>query len=453
VSATESTGTAVLDRLRELERQKQAIDVEELALVAQIETEGLAFDLGAKNTAVVLRDALHISARDAAARVKLAAAVMPRRLITGETVEPKHPQTAQALADGVISTRHAATVVAMTDRIDDILADQSAPLYETALLDFARDHDPDLLARFANGLYARVDQDGAFGDIERAHRRRTLTLRRRPDGSATLAGELTCEAAEYVQTLLDTLAKPHLDAKGRPDSRTPAQRRHDAILEALKLLYSSGSLPTANGCATTLVLTATIDEFADGTGIVQTSRGYAIPTAVADRWLDPKAKAILVLLSKTRSILAYSDQHRLFTEQQRLAMFARDRGCSYPGCDARCRGRRRITSPISRLLEERASTTAPLCARPTTPPSNRWDGSRSCSMKSHTGCRRPGSTPTSDHAAIGCTTSPNPSLAEACLPAPPRLPARTPGRNFVPTGPDKPHSPAAELTPRCAFRL
>ena len=83
------------------------------------------------------------------------------------------------------------------------------------------------------------------------------------------------------------------------------------------------------------MLTATVDEFATtGTGIVQTAHGYAIPTAVADRWLDPKAKAILVLLSKTKSILAYSDQHRLFTEQQRLAMFARDKGCSYPGCDA-----------------------------------------------------------------------------------------------------------------------
>ena len=82
------------------------------------------------------------------------------------------------------------------------------------------------------------------------------------------------------------------------------------------------------------MLTATVDDYANGTGIVQTSHGYAIPTAVADRWLDPKAKAILVLLSTTKKIAAYSDQQRLFTEQQRLAMFARDKGCSYPGCDA-----------------------------------------------------------------------------------------------------------------------
>ena len=148
------TGTAVLDRLREIRRQKQALDVEELALIAQVEAECLAYDLGAKNTAVLLRQVLNIGARDAAGRVRLAAAVMPRRTLIGEPVEPAHPQTAAALADGAISTRHAATVVAMTDKIDDVLVDQTAPLFETALLDFARDHDPDLLGRFAHGLYA-----------------------------------------------------------------------------------------------------------------------------------------------------------------------------------------------------------------------------------------------------------------------------------------------------------
>jgi len=106
------------------------------------------------------------------------------------------------------------------------------------------------------------------------------------------------------------------------------------LLEAMKLLFASDRLPTVNGCATTIVLHADLDDYATGTGVVHTGHGYAVPVAVADRWLDPKAKAILVLLNKTKGIEAYSDQHRLFTEQQRLAMFARDKGCSYWGCDA-----------------------------------------------------------------------------------------------------------------------
>ncbi len=112
------TGTAVLDRLREIQRQKQALDVEELALIAQVEAECLAYDLGAKNTAVLLRQVLNIGARDAAGRVKLAAAVMPRRTLTGEPVEPAHPQTAAALAEGTISTRAAATIITVADKIE-----------------------------------------------------------------------------------------------------------------------------------------------------------------------------------------------------------------------------------------------------------------------------------------------------------------------------------------------
>ena len=328
------TGTVVLDRLRELEQQKQAIEVEQLGLIAQVETENLAFDLGAKTTAVLLRDALKIGARDAAWRVKLALAVTPRRMLTGQVVEPAHSQTAVALADGTISARAAATVVTMTDKISDVVVDEAGPLFETTLLEFAADHDAETLARFAHGLFVRVDQDGTLRDVERAHRRRAVSLVRRSDGSATISGELTCEAAEYLETMFDTLARPHLDANGRPDLRTPGQRRHDALLEGLKLLYSSGKLPTANGCATTLVLTAEVAAYATGSGIVETAHGYAVPATVADRWLDPKAKAILVLLSKTKGVVAYSDQQRLFTEQQRLAMFARDKGCSYPGCDA-----------------------------------------------------------------------------------------------------------------------
>ena len=89
-----------------------------------------------------------------------------------------------------------------------------------------------------------------------------------------------------------------------------------------------------NGCATTLVLRAEVDDFAKGQGVAFTAHGVAVPIDVAKGWLDPEARAILVLLSKTRGIVAYSDKHRLFTEQQRLAMFARDKGCSYWGCDS-----------------------------------------------------------------------------------------------------------------------
>jgi hypothetical protein len=39
-----------------------------------------------------------------------------------------------------------------------------------------------------------------------------------------------------------------------------------------------------------------------------------------------------VVLDKTKGITAYSSLHRLFTEQQRLALAAVDGGCTFPNC-------------------------------------------------------------------------------------------------------------------------
>jgi len=206
--------------------------------------------------------------------------VCERTTLTGVPVEPAHPQTAAALAEGSISTRAAATIVRTVDAIDDFVVDDAGPLFEQNLIEFARDHDPETLGRHAHGMKHRLDQDGAYREADRA------------------------------------------------------QRRHDALLEAMKLLFASGQLQTVNGCATTIVLHADLDDFGKGEGVAWTAHGVAVPTNLAKRWLDPEARALMVLLSRTKGIVAYSDKQRLFTEQQRLAMFARDQGCSYWGCDA-----------------------------------------------------------------------------------------------------------------------
>jgi hypothetical protein len=328
------SGPELLAVFREQERIKHQADLVELAVIAKLEARNVAFDLGAKNTVDLLRHACNIGARDAGGRVKLAAAVTERTTLTGVPVEPAHPQTAAALGAGQISVRAAGTIVRTVDAISDFVVDEAGPLFETSLIDFARDHDPETLGKYAHGLKIRLDQDGAYRDLERAQRRRGITPRRRPDGSGPAEVELTSELHEYLATVFDTFGKPHPGPNGERDLRTPAQRRHDALLEAMKLLFASGRLPTVNGCATTLVLHADVDDFAQNQGVAWTANGVAVPMGHAKGWLDPEARAILVLLSKTKGIVAYSDKHRLFTEQQRLAMFARDKGCSYWGCDA-----------------------------------------------------------------------------------------------------------------------
>ena len=44
------------------------------------------------------------------------------------------------------------------------------------------------------------------------------------------------------------------------------------------------------------------------------------------------AQVLPVVLGTARKIEAYGDKHRIFSTNQRLAMAARDLGCSFPGC-------------------------------------------------------------------------------------------------------------------------
>jgi hypothetical protein len=95
----------VLDRLRHIESSRRELEVEEAALIEQVQYRSLATAHGCKKITDFLRYLLTIGARDAAGRIKLSQAVMPRRMLTGELVEPVHPQTAAALAAGAISAR------------------------------------------------------------------------------------------------------------------------------------------------------------------------------------------------------------------------------------------------------------------------------------------------------------------------------------------------------------
>ena len=125
---------------------------------------------------------------------------------------------------------------------------------------------------------------------------------------------------------------------GVGDLRTPTQRRHDALLEALQLTMKARLLPTTAGVTATVILHLDAEAFVTGQGMATTGSGYAIPAETAKRWASngyrTEASILAVLLTRTKRVEAYSSTQRCFTEQQRLAMMARDFGCSFPTCDS-----------------------------------------------------------------------------------------------------------------------
>ena len=65
--------------------------------------------------------------------------------------------------------------------------------------------------------------------------------------------------------------------------------------------------------------------------LVRTGHGALISLAMALK-IATDAQIIPIIFKGAKEIAAYGDTHRLATVNQRLALIARDKGCSFPGC-------------------------------------------------------------------------------------------------------------------------
>ena len=322
----------LLEMLTELEidaRQQAAVGH---AVVAELDARGIAAELGCSSTAVMLSERLRIGRREATARVRLAVELGPRRALTGESLPPRFPRVAAAVADGAISDRHAALICRTVDGLPDAALEQ-ADAAEVMLVEHARTLNPDQLAVLTRTVRACLDPDGILACERDQDRHRHATLTVLPDGSGRLQADLTGEATAVWQTILSTLSRPAPDTEaGEPDRRSPGQRRHDALLDAGHRLLRAGTLPDAGGTPATVLLTLTLKELETRTGLVTTAHGGRISVPQALR-IAAEADIVPVILGDAGGVLAYGLTRRTASIGQRRALAARDGGCSFPACD------------------------------------------------------------------------------------------------------------------------
>ena len=302
------------------------------AVVAELDARGVAGELGCASTAVLLSERLRIGRREATGRVRLAAELGPRRALSGERLPARFPQVAAAVAQGAISGRHAALICRTVDELPEAAVEHAAAV-EAMLVEHARVVNPDQLAVLTRTVRACLDPDGVLVSERDHERRRHATLTALPDGSGRLQAQLTAEATAVWQTILNTLARPVPDSDtGEPDRRSPGQRRHDALADAGQRLLRAGALPDAGGTPTTVLVTLTVDQLEARTGMVTTAHGglISVPQALQ---IAAEANIVPVVIGDAGGILGYGLTRRTASNGQRRALAARDRGCSFPGCD------------------------------------------------------------------------------------------------------------------------
>jgi hypothetical protein len=127
------------------------------------------------------------------------------------------------------------------------------------------------------------------------------------------------------------LAAPCPAADATPDPRTAGQRRHDALHDAgLRLLRSD--LPDTGGAPVTVLVTMTVTDLETRVGQATTAHGGTLSVPAALR-LAADATVIPIVLGDGGGILGYGRSRRCASPAQRAALAARDKGCSFPGCD------------------------------------------------------------------------------------------------------------------------
>ncbi|WP_418003161.1 DUF222 domain-containing protein [Mycobacterium sp. PDNC021] len=215
----------------------------------------------------------------------------------------------------------------------------------------ARHQTPEELRAAANKLLYELDQDGPEPDDTERDRKRGITHgNQRRDGTSEVTGTLTPEARAYWDAIYDKYAAPGMCnpadetpcTSGTPtaeqianDTRTQAQRQHDAQMWIARLALTSGMLGEHNGLPVTVVATATIADLERGTGLAVTHTGSKLPIPDLIRMAAGGAHHYLLIFhNHTRVPLYFGRARRTATPGQRLALFARDRGCTRPNCTA-----------------------------------------------------------------------------------------------------------------------
>ncbi|NMO05323.1 DUF222 domain-containing protein, partial [Gordonia sp. TBRC 11910] len=225
---------------------------------------------------------------------------------------------------------------------------------EAALAEYATQLTPKDLDKVAARLLAYLDPDGQVTDDHdrQCHREVTLspqdqrlmselTGRLTPAGRAVFELAMELFSAKGMNNPADpdspsgpvnaTGLDPHLLAEAAArDTRTPAQRRHDALIAICRTAAAAGADGTINGLPAHIIVTASKSDVEQGRGFATTATGSVVPVRdVVDLLVtDPDNNDVVMVVfdDHTSDVIYYGTGRRTANTAQRFASFARDRG-------------------------------------------------------------------------------------------------------------------------------
>jgi hypothetical protein len=183
-----------------------------------------------------------------------------------------HPVAGQAVLDGDLSVPFADKVAGWVERLPEADREAAESILVGAAVDGVGVSD---LNKLAAAIYEKTRTTPDAADDDKSFADRYVSLQLTFGGAGRLSGDLTPESAAALRIVLEALGKK----KGQEDDRTPGQRTHDALHEAMNLLVASGKLPDRAGQKTQVQVHVPLCEL----------RGLDGASVLEEAWLAARA--------------------------------------------------------------------------------------------------------------------------------------------------------------------
>ncbi len=207
---------------------------------------------------------------------------------------------------------------------------------EAMLLGWATSLPAKDLALLLDTWRMQVDPDREERTAQERFDQRSVHLSKLLDGVGRLDGTMDTEGYRLLHEAIRALSRPTDD-----ETRTAAQRRHDALVQMAKItLQSFTPEPGQKRNKPTVIGTAAITDLTEqtGGGSIDTGGGRTIVPIETIRRLACDCDMHRYLADPAGHIIDYGRKRRLISDVQFDLLLVRDHGCRWPGCNVPAAG-------------------------------------------------------------------------------------------------------------------
>lgn len=251
-----------------------------------------------------------------------------------------HARVKAALCDGRLDVPTAHRVLSEMHRLRPSLNTERDGVEESAVdaMIVLGAWGPRSVAALRTELLARYGRDGELQRVQDSHHRAVslsgaVTER---DGISTYQLVLDEEGRSVLEAAIGPLSAPQAGPDGAPDLRGARQRRAEALIEVCRRATETSHDKPGGGVKATLILTMDVDHLRTRLDAGRTLGGIDHGTRLAPetvRRLACDARIIPAVLGARGEPLELGRSVRLFSPGQVAALWLRDSGCTFPGCE------------------------------------------------------------------------------------------------------------------------